>query len=139
MTSSISSMTYRLVVPFYCGVLDNDRPEQCCCFVDWLTAGVPWLGHAISVSSFLHRTLRKVCTSQHRPRSIAGISLGLGKICCGRSCRAPHFSSCHAPHFSSPHLYFLIILTYTRTLHTTHDLTPVPPPHLASYSSSSLS
>ena len=83
MTSSISSMTSWLVVPFHCGILDNDRgPEQCCCFVYWLTARVPWLGHATSVSSFLHRTLRKVCTSQHRPRSVAGISLGLGKICC---------------------------------------------------------
>ena len=70
-----SSMTSWLVVPFHCGILDNDRPEQCCCFVYWLTARVPWLGHATSVSSFLHRTLRKVCTSQNRPRSIAGISL----------------------------------------------------------------
>ena len=79
MTSLISSMTSWIVVPFHCGVLDNDRPEQCCCFVYWLTARVPWLGHATSASSFLHRTLRKVCTSQHRPRSIAGISLGAGQ------------------------------------------------------------
>ena len=47
MTSSISSMTSSLVVPFRCGVLSNGRPEQYCCFVYWLTAHVPWLGHAI--------------------------------------------------------------------------------------------
>ena len=59
MTSLISSMTSCLVVPFHCGVLDNDRPEQCSCFVYWRTARVPWLSHAIFVSSFLRRTLRK--------------------------------------------------------------------------------
>ena len=59
MTFSISSMTPSLVVPFHCGILDNDRPEQCCCFIYWQTARVLWLGHATSVSSFLHRTLRK--------------------------------------------------------------------------------
>ena len=44
----------------------------------------------------------------------------------------------HAPHFPSLHLYVFIILTFTRTFHTTPNLTPVPPPHTGQRNSSSL-
>ena len=42
----------------------------------------------------------------------------------------------HVLHFPSLHLYVFIILTFTRSLHTSPNLTPVPPPHTAQHNSS---